>query len=198
MMGMTTAPWTKHLRPTPWVTALGLAALLSCAGSAWAADGEDPPFIEGVLSALGIKQQTSIDYRERSPLVVPPTRDMPPPVAEQKHSAWPADLTTRSADSATSRTRKVEWAKDNYSESKVAEPSDLTKIFSGGVGSAFSSFGRSGRDEVATFKSEPRRTTLTSPPAGYQTPSRAAPYGLTKPGEFDKVHQLEEPPPDKY
>lgn len=193
---MSTAPWTKHLRPAPWVMALGLAALLTCAGSAWAADEEDPPFIEGVFSALGIKPQSSIDYRERSPLVVPPTRDMPPPVADKKHSAWPADLSAKRT--TDTRTRKVEWTKDNYSESKVAEPSNLTKIFSNGVGSAFSSFSRSGSDEVATFKSEPRRTTLTSPPAGYQTPSRAAPYGITKPGEFDKVHQLEEPKPDKY
>ena len=36
------------------------------------------------------------------------------------------------------------------------------------------------KDEVGTFTQEPPREALTAPPAGYQTPSPAAPYGVTK------------------
>ena len=35
-------------------------------------------------------------------------------------------------------------------------------------------------DEVAKFTREPRRTVLTEPPPGYQTPSPDQPYGLAK------------------
>jgi hypothetical protein len=35
------------------------------------------------------------------------------------------------------------------------------------------------KPEVSTFSSEPARSDLTMPPAGYQTPSAAHPYGIT-------------------
>ena len=48
-------------------------------------------------SGLGLKREgddPGIDYHERSPLVVPPTRDLPPPdtgIAATKNPAWPKD-----------------------------------------------------------------------------------------------------------
>ena len=36
------------------------------------------------------------------------------------------------------------------------------------------------KGDVAKFESEPPRTSLTEPPAGYRTPSPAQPYGLTQ------------------
>jgi hypothetical protein len=50
----------------------------------------------------------------------------------------------------------------------------------GYFGGLFSSFGSSNKDEFATFDREPPRTNLTAPPSGYQTPSAAQPYGITK------------------
>jgi hypothetical protein len=49
-----------------------------------------------VLQKLGLKappdQNADISYSERSPLVVPPSRDLPPPVAEAPPGAdWPKD-----------------------------------------------------------------------------------------------------------
>src|SRR6267154_2035911 len=50
----------------------------------------------------------------------------------------------------------------------------------GYFGGLFSSFGGSSKDEVANFDREPPRNNLTAPPSGYQTPSGAQPYGLSK------------------
>lgn len=46
------------------------------------------------------------------------------------------------------------------------------------------------KPEVATFSSEPARSTLTMPPPGYQTPSAAHPYGLTPRRETGKPIDL--------
>ncbi len=204
------------MRPAAGVGTLGLIALLTCSGgSAWAADDaeqETPDFFQGILNTLGFKRDANIDYRERSPLVVPPSRDLPPPAGSvaAKDPAWPAglgvtqpnEIVARQAAAAAGKSAQSAQSGKNDSDvgvPMVAEPSDLGKLFSGkGLGGAFSSFGGSREDEVATFKAEPPRTSLTAPPPGYQTPSPAAPYGVTKPGEFDKVHKLEEPPEPKY
>ena len=49
----------------------------------------------GIVRGLGLRDPNTpvIDYRERSPLVVPPTRDLPPPQAKAapKNPAWPND-----------------------------------------------------------------------------------------------------------
>ena len=49
----------------------------------------------GIVRGLGLRDPNTpvIDYRERSPLVVPPSRDLPPPQAKAtpKGGAWPND-----------------------------------------------------------------------------------------------------------
>ena len=53
-------------------------------------------------------------------------------------------------------------------------PSELgSKSFFSGIFSSFSD-----KEETGTFTGEPARENLTAPPAGYQTPSPAQPYGL--------------------
>jgi hypothetical protein len=47
------------------------------------------------------------------------------------------------------------------------------------------------RTEVGTFTNEPPRTTLTAPPPGYQTPSGAQPYGVSRRVERTKVEQFD-------
>ena len=62
------------------------------------------------------------------------------------------------------------------SKGKSLQPSEL-----GYFGGLFSSFGGSSKEaDVATFDREPARGSLTAPPSGYQTPSAAQPYGITK------------------
>jgi hypothetical protein len=68
---------------------LGGAVVLAVApGSARAQDDDkdsiwnlDKRIFEGFAKGLGLQKSDSVglDYRERSPLVVPPTRNLPPP-----------------------------------------------------------------------------------------------------------------------
>ena len=46
--------------------------------------------------------------------------------------------------------------------------------------------------EVGTFTTEPPRTSLIAPPAGYQTPSPAQPYGFVKRPEYQKPMKTED------
>jgi hypothetical protein len=88
------------------VIATSLAAMLVLAGGvghALAQDDEDDElpdakFLKSMLSGLGLKkdgmQSNGINYQERPPLVVPPTRDLPPPQsvdAVRGNAAWPKD-----------------------------------------------------------------------------------------------------------
>src|SRR5262245_30067793 len=86
--------------------ATSLAAALALAGGighALAQDDEDdePPdtkFFKSMMQGLGLKKdgdlKSGINYQERPPLVVPPTRDLPAPQtgdAIQGNAAWPKD-----------------------------------------------------------------------------------------------------------
>src|SRR5712691_1378090 len=93
---------------------LALALALSwSAGSAFAqnADDEDVPLdtklIRQFLKDLGLRRDgESIEYRERAPLVVPPSRTLPPPqqgeAAINNNPAWPKDpdVVKRKAEAA--------------------------------------------------------------------------------------------------
>src|SRR5262245_58218553 len=84
---------------------LGLAVVMGCAGTyAHAADDEDEDelldvkIFRGIMKGLGLrKDEPTIDYRERSPLVLPPNGQInvlpsPEDVANSKKSAnWPDD-----------------------------------------------------------------------------------------------------------
>src|SRR5436190_2116389 len=73
------------------VAVLGFAVL--AAGLAWAEDAAPERFFDGVMSAIGLqKERPGIDYRERSPLVVPRGNTLPPPQASgAKDPNWPVD-----------------------------------------------------------------------------------------------------------
>jgi len=83
---------------------LGVAVVMGCAGTfAHAADGDDDELLDtkifrGIMKGLGLrKDEASIDYRERSPLVLPPGNQInvlpsPEDVANSKKAAnWPDD-----------------------------------------------------------------------------------------------------------
>jgi hypothetical protein len=80
--------------------ALGVGLLMAGAARAADDDEDDKTFeekiIEGVMRGMGATNMdnSSIDYRERSPLVVPPKLDLPPPAsatAEKAAPNWPKD-----------------------------------------------------------------------------------------------------------
>jgi hypothetical protein len=186
----------------------------------------------GVVRGLGLKDPNApvIDYRERSPLVVPPTRDLPPPQAKAtpRDAAWPNDPDVSKARKA-SETKRNRMGGGNAAsalepQGRPISPDELNRGVPrqqtanqsnrsnapasgsdpdgrqvppseiGYFGGLFSlrAWGFSGYvDETGTFNGEPTRSQLTEPPPGYQTPSPAQPYGVTRRVERSKVEQFD-------
>jgi hypothetical protein len=198
MMAMSEARWTKPVRPATWLALLGIVAVIGCAGIARAAEDEqDDGIWHSMKEYLGGSDGGSIEYRERSPLVVPSTRDLPPPergAAAQKNALPPdlgvsrqSDIISRRLSGSANRAATAAAPKDDGKEFK-AQPMDLSKVFNGGgLGSVFGS-SYSGVNEIGTFTAEPPRMSLTEPPPGYQTPSPAAPYGVTSGAKYEKPY----------
>ena len=208
--------------------ALGLAiAMAGVQVSAAAEDDDNSPTIwnldtriwNGLMSAMGMKTGTEvgIDYRERSPLVVPPQNTLPPPQATRaKDAAWPVDPETKRRQEAARKPKNIRgWDSDfeganlNPSElgprgskrstsdapaastgtSDPVKPSELG-FFGFSLKSLWGDGGN--QDEVGKFVAEPPRAALTAPPVGYQTPSPEQPYGNTRRVEWNKPTKLED------
>ena len=98
---------------------LGMAMVMGCAGTfAHAADDDDDELLDtkifrGILKGLGLrKDEASIEYRERSPLVLPPSNQInvlpsPEDVAKSKKAAnWPDDPDIKRAKLRREQERK--------------------------------------------------------------------------------------------
>jgi len=76
------------------VVLLGFAGSLGAQAQTQADPDEDSfeqAIIKNIMGGLGVDVgRPGIDYRERSPLVIPPTLDLPPPVAANPSAANPA------------------------------------------------------------------------------------------------------------
>lgn len=191
--------------------ALGVG-LLMASGAARAQDDDDDKtfeekIIDGLMKGVGATNMdnSSIDYRERSPLVVPPKLDLPPPVSastEVNAPNWPKDP-DEEARKARKEARKKSKALTPWEAARPLTPSELnaakTTASSGsgnldplqpgvtsnpalspsqlGFDGRFSSLFGGSKEEKAEFKGEPPREALTQPPAGYQTPSPNYAYG---------------------
>jgi hypothetical protein len=176
-------------------------------------DDDDKTFEEKIIGNLmaGIgatnMENRGIDYRERSPLVVPPNLDLPPPASTQAEvnvPNWPKDPDEARRKKAIAA-RKKERTKDIYESGMPLKPSELNVArtapsVSGGTRDSESANPGSGSfnslspsqlgysgglmgmfhgnsAESAPFKGEPTRESLTQPPPGYQTPSPNFAYG---------------------
>jgi len=120
--------------------ALGVG-LLFASSAARAGDDEDEPTFEekiitGIMHGLGgvNMDNSGIDYRERSPLVVPPKLDLPPPAsaaAEVKAPNWPKDP-DEARRKAMIAARKKDAHKDaeqlRRDASRVLSPSELNSV----------------------------------------------------------------------
>jgi hypothetical protein len=198
-------------------TALLLGAALStiamCAGTAIARAGDDDtsstmsssvPFYDKVLQTIGVESGSNIQYNERSPLVVPPTRDLPPPVANAppRIADWPKDpdMTRRAKAKAAEKPKPhpdyvIESSRPlTPGELKTSGPlggssggrdaradpeaQDISPAATEPNHKSMFSFNIFNKTEFATFTGEPARTSLTDPPPGYQTPSPDQPYGI--------------------
>jgi hypothetical protein len=127
--------------------------------------------VKGVLGAVGLDTGANhqIDYRERAPLVIPPTNDLPPPEsAVARPPEWPNDP-------GQHRRRKVTAKKKNSNSSQEGQSwlpslSESKKLVDGMFGHP--------PPESTAFRGEPERSDLTEPPEGYQVPSPSYPYGI--------------------
>lgn len=185
------------------VVAVALIAL--AATGARADDDEDATFEQGIIRGLlGGSSKPPIEYRERSPLVIPPSADaLPPPdaTASVNNPAWPQDPDKRKPGSNKARRAmgageaEREGARnlrpDEMRRGAAAQPRDnkpastqsdneqaraLRPAEYGENRSIFNFFKNEQTADAEAFKSEPTRSKMTEPPAGYRTPSAAQPY----------------------
>jgi hypothetical protein len=216
-----TSGWVVHnssrtlrtLRLAAVALGIGLIMGASVARAQDAEEEDDSSFsdkiIKGIMTGIGGKnmENQGIDYRERSPLVVPPKIDLPPPEAasaDVKATNWPKDpdqqaRKARAAAAKQSRPEEVLEAARPLTPAEMApkhvrsarssdadKPGDpsynpnavLSPNQLGYSGGLFKNmFGSSNAVETAPFKGEPTREDLTQPPSGYQTPSPGYAYG---------------------
>ena len=211
------------------VVALGIGLVMT-AGAARAQedDDDDKTFeekvIEGIMAGIGgtNMENRGIEYRERSPLVVPPKLDLPPPapaVTEVKDPNWPKDPDVARRKAAIAARKK---AKPNEIEAaRILSPSELNAARTApqsrasndpvqpgnslnnpilspshlGFTGGFSGLFGGNKAETAPFKGEPSRESLTQPPSGYQTPSPNFAYGT---GPKESLNKVYDPAAGKY
>jgi hypothetical protein len=222
-----------------WLSALRLAAvavgigLVMGAGAARAQedDEDDTSFeqkiIKGIMTGIGGTNMDNrgIDYRERSPLVVPPKLDLPPPdsgTTAANAPNWPKDPDVAARKAAAEANKKRNW--NVLEEGRSLTPAELatkrpratnanvdSSTQPGGQNNPVLSpsqlgvdngmlskvFGGTGKVQTAPFKGEPTRDSLTQPPSGYQTPSPNYAYG-TGPKEVMKSSSEVNPMTGKY
>ncbi len=209
------------------VIALGIGLVMT-AGAARAEDDEDDKtfeekIIEGIMAGIGgtNMENRGIDYRERSPLVVPPKLDLPPPAAsaDVKAPNWPKDPDEARRKAAIAARKKEN--KDPREASRVLMPSELAVGKTAGAArtsndpiqpgnssnnpvlspsqlgyeGGFSGLFGGNKVETAPFKGEPTRDSLTQPPSGYQTPSPNFAYGT---GPKESLNKEYNPVAGKY
>lgn len=189
--------------------AIGIGMVVS-AGVAHAQDSDDDDstfeekIIKNLMGGIGATNMDNrgIDYRERSPLVIPPKVDLPPPVsssAEITAPNWPKDpdeaerarirtvakqkkvtgnegarplMPSELAIGKTKHVAATEPVQPGVNRNPMLSPSEL-----GFKGNLFGTLFGGNKTESAPFTGEPDRETLTQPPSGYQTPSPNFAYG---------------------
>jgi len=188
---------------------LGIGLLLaSGVARAEEDDPEEKTFEEKIIDNLmrglgGTNMETpTIEYRERSPLVVPPKIDLPPPASASQVNApnWPKDPDVQRREAAAAARRaenkdpaaaarpltpaEMKIGKTASTKTKITDPVQpgvtnnpmLSPSQLGFKGGLFGMF-KGEANESKQFTSEPERETLTQPPPGYQTPSPSYAYG---------------------
>jgi hypothetical protein len=190
---------------------LGVVAIIGSAGlSARAEDGDEDSFGDKIfndfMQALGLRRagDTGIQYRERSPLVLPNGNQLPAPektIPVAKAPDWPDDPDVKRAKAlkeaarnerrvapeevrplrpseynipASATRRSRSDGKPSISAEEAMSPMSPYAL---GAKNPISSIWAS-KEEYVPFTGEPPRTSLTEPPVGYRTPSPSQPYGV--------------------
>ncbi|MGY4500784.1 hypothetical protein ACVWYH_004715 [Bradyrhizobium sp. GM24.11] len=195
--------------------ALGIGLVMSAGPVRAGDDGDDDDdmtfeekLIDNLMSGIGAKsmEKKGIEYRERSPLVVPPKLDLPPPASADAKNApnWPKDPDEKRRKEAIAQRKKAgNKAAEYWQAARPLSPAELDAHKTAGpdktvndpiqpgsninhptmspaelgyTGGLFKMFSGN-KGESTQFTSEPPRQSLTEPPPGYQTPSSNYAYG---------------------
>lgn len=193
--------------------ALGIGLVMST-GAARAGDDDDEEddmtfeerLIDNLMSGIGAKsmEKKGIEYRERSPLVVPPKLDLPPPATEAKAAPnWPKDPEEKRRKEAIAARKKANKVQESWQAAQPLTPAEmkagqvaaaprtsndpiqpgtngnpsLSPAELGFTGGLWNMMKGGNSSESKEFTSEPPRQSLVEPPPGYQTPSPNYAYG---------------------
>jgi hypothetical protein len=206
-------PVVQLRRSTQWNfarAALGCAVGVMVLGAAPLRAQDATPeekILDGIMTSIGLTRGgPTIDYRERSPLVIPPNSNLPPPqTSAVTNPNWPVEPEVREAkalaaankDDGRTSSQKMDDAMRPLLRSEIDKgrtskkqnnprgdesgmrPSSWSELgYKGGIfGNIFK---KDDPVQGATFTAEPPRTSLVEPPTGYQTPSPNQPYAVSK------------------
>jgi hypothetical protein len=192
------------------VCRIALAAGIVCAATVVACAGDDDTqassgsLYDQFLQVIGLSGGANINYSERSPLVVPPTKDLPPPSADALPAVpdWPKDPDISRRAKAKVKEKRHPQTDYVVDSSRPMRPDELNvpgantngrnnaptpgansgadypeRDYTPPKKSVFDLFNTS-KQQYATFTGEPARSSLTDPPSGYMTPSADQPYGI--------------------
>ncbi|MCW2025246.1 UNVERIFIED_ORG: hypothetical protein M2179_007214 [Bradyrhizobium japonicum] len=194
--------------------ALGIGLVMSAGPVRAGDDGDDDDdmtfeekLIDNLMSGIGAKsmEKKGIEYRERSPLVVPPKLDLPPPAGTEAKNApnWPKDPDEKRRKEAIAQRKKAVKATENWQAAQPLTPAEmragtaaapertsndpiqpgtngnpsLSPAQLGFSGGLWNMMKGGNSSEEKQFTSEPPRQSLVEPPPGYQTPSPNYAYG---------------------
>ena len=115
---------------------LGLALTLAVAAPARAAEDDvplDSKIFRSILEGIGLRKDgEAINYQERAPLVIPPSRTLPPPERSgdviANNPAWPKDPDVqRSKEEAAQARNRIRGAGEQIEhDQRVLRPDELT------------------------------------------------------------------------
>jgi hypothetical protein len=155
-----------------FAVALSFAVGLSATGAGAQTAGSDSEGIwNKLMRTVGVQSapdhNSEINYTERPPLVVPPSRNLPPP-ADQ-----PA-LTPEWPKGSPKTIKHVRGRGEVIPETAVQNPNPPFQ-----KKPWYNPAGWFSKEEYASFNGEPVRRDLTEPPPGYRIPSPEQPYGIS-------------------
>jgi hypothetical protein len=195
--------WSNFARSLACTSLAAILAVGIVNGARADDEEDDTPFEQKIIHKL-LGGSGDIEYRERSPLVIPPggAATLPAPEAAtpaEKAAAWPQDPDAKKGKAAAPRRGPAIDA--DRESARNLRPDELRRGRKAGSSSASSGpaptlsdnqsarallphemgggktlFGLLGNSEPETFTKEPERARLTEPPAGYRTPSPGQPY----------------------
>lgn len=192
---MTTTTPKKAIGAAAILLLCGLAAGCASSTDGFVQEGSDTGapdtnLIKGVMTTLGAvdPHEKQPDFQPRAPLVVPPTRDLPPPVDPAK--ATPANFPRNPEDVAEEQRRAAIRANPDDKQGRIMTPDELARYAIPGTGridrydpnpgrkltpEEMKGQGQVNAEAIKRAANPAGRRTLIDPPDVYTRPSPNAP-----------------------